>query len=308
MTFSLSTTLVGGLGNRLFQLCALTYFTSILRVEEVEVRVGRHELLSLQNKLDLSSLLGFKLTSDIEDSPRIQLKEVPCRNGERSNSVTIQRLRSTLTHRLMLREDPSPGQSTLTFNHSSGRTQVVLSGFAQCRRLVSASQLIGFPKNLPSLEERSKQFDELASFIRNAGFTLAVHVRGGDYRKSFNKRRIGLLPREYFSNAIELASEMQQIDQVVVFTDDVDYANYTVPNTRLPTRLIGDQETSAAEALSLMSLCNGLVISNSTLSWWAAEWAVSGTSVYAPSPWYRGLTVDLLQDSWTPLPSYFGKE
>lgn len=305
MTYSLSTTLVGGLGNRLFQLSALRYFASTLRVEQVNVRVGEDELPSLQGRSGLISPLGFSLSSLFDDNLHVELKEATHQKRERHTMFPIQRIRDTLARRLTLADEPSPSEAQLVFNRSTDINQIILSGFAQSRHLVSASNLIGFPTALPTIENRTERFDELASIIRTAGFSLAVHVRGGDYRKPFNKRRLGLLPPKYFAHAMEVASEMHDIDQVFIFTDDVDYATYTVPKTHLATRIISNMETSAAQALSLMSACNSIVLSNSTLSWWAAKWASSGTSVYAPSPWYRGLTVDLLEDSWTHLQSYF---
>jgi hypothetical protein len=64
------------------------------------------------------------------------------------------------------------------------------------------------------------------------------------------------------------------------------------------------RESTAAEALYLMSLGSGSVISNSTFSWWSAKLG-NGGPIVAPQSWFKTLPepLHLIPPDWLRIPS-----
>ncbi len=125
------------------------------------------------------------------------------------------------------------------------------------------------------LKVESDHFLKLSEATR-AERILGVHLRLGDFLQ--NSNTIGCLSDIYFIDAIEQAFESNKYDQVWVFTDSVDIALERVKNWphRNRTKIIGNMyETNACEELLLLSMCAGIVCSNSTFSYWGAKFASS---------------------------------
>lgn len=117
---------------------------------------------------------------------------------------------------------------------------------------------------------------------------LIVHVRLGDY---VHIPSMDLLGKEYYREAIELMWDPSRFKKIWIFSDSqINMANF------LPSKLVNlcdsidDENFTALDLLEVMSLGNGYVISNSTLSWWAAVLSPLGHSnVAAPHPWFSKL-------------------
>jgi hypothetical protein len=132
---------------------------------------------------------------------------------------------------------------------------------------------------------------------------IALHVRRGDY--SSNKS-FGILGPNYYSGALRHVQRIVGERPIWIFTDD------TVGVTRdfpYAARIIGP-ELNAAEAMNLLSQAAGLVIANSSLSWWAAWLSGPTCPIVAPASWFARARVDidaLLPPQWTRLdPSFMG--
>jgi hypothetical protein len=114
---------------------------------------------------------------------------------------------------------------------------------------------------------------------------LIVHVRLGDY---VHIPSMDLLGKEYYREAIELIWDPGRFKKIWIFSDSqINKADF------LPSKLVNlcdsidDKNFTALDLLEIMSLGNGYVISNSTLSWWAAVLSPLGHSnVAAPHPWF----------------------
>jgi hypothetical protein len=157
--------------------------------------------------------------------------------------------------------------------------------------------------------------DELASRLRRAFARLpdaaapaavpavAVHMRLGDYATDpLATRMMGLTHAGYFRDAIPRVRAVVGDLPIRVFTDSPELCRTTYLDG-----LPGAIEMSSAEgpwdALREMSACAAIVMSNSTLSWWAAFVATvierRPIPVVMPQPWFAEPTPadDLL---WLP--------
>ena len=149
-----------------------------------------------------------------------------------------------------------------------------------------------------------------ADRLREQGFvaratheaTIGLHIRLGDYFHDPRTRaHHGLLSPGYFASAVKLL-EPPPSAEIVVFTDDVEVFDREYSQVlELPWR--HSSSVTGREALLEMSGLESLVISNSSLSWWAA-WAPSAAhakSVVYPRPWLAQATAF---DTRIPMPDW----
>lgn len=117
---------------------------------------------------------------------------------------------------------------------------------------------------------------------------VAIHVRRGDYVK--NHFYVDLSKTDYYERAIaEFPGE-----KFLVFSDDIDFCkNY----------FIGDEyefnDDNEVEAMNKMASCKGVIMANSSFSFWGAY--LSNGKVVAPSKelWYSdGIERTKCPDSW----------
>ena len=120
---------------------------------------------------------------------------------------------------------------------------------------------------------------------------VGVHLRFGDYESSLKTREYhGLTANSYFDEAIGyLKLKMTHIEKIIFVTDDLDRARNTV-NELLSCRDSTPIEVISSkpvEDMTTLSSCSGIVLSNSSFSWWAGYLGSSlrRSSVVAPTPW-----------------------
>jgi len=111
--------------------------------------------------------------------------------------------------------------------------------------------------------------------------TVALHVL-----------RLGTLEPEYYSHALDALGSGVGSVRLYVFTDDADWC---VTNLRLNEDDVVVGATRAAE-MHLMTLCDHLVLADSSFSWWGAWLNPSPAKiVVAPRPWLEDSPADWVQ-------------
>jgi hypothetical protein len=132
---------------------------------------------------------------------------------------------------------------------------------------------------------------------------LLVHIRLGDYK---NEPRFGLISPSYYLSAIREQMRDGTYKKIWVFSDEIsEFERYIPPEFLSLVRLIPNVGANTASLLEVMRLCKGYVIANSTLSWWAAFLAYNQESkVYYPKPWFAALPepLDLFPAEWISRP------
>lgn len=116
-----------------------------------------------------------------------------------------------------------------------------------------------------------------------------LHIRRGDYLSASASKVHGLAGLGFFQRAVKRIRETEPEAQFKVFTDSPE---------QIPTELLADWdaliEENQAQATPLESLLelasgSGIVMSNSSFSWWAA-WLISQrdakAQIIAPRPWF----------------------
>jgi hypothetical protein len=129
---------------------------------------------------------------------------------------------------------------------------------------------------------------------------IVVHVRRGDYAQLSTS--VGILGVDYYFNGIKALSNSNLHKQVWIFSDD-DKSSFSLA-TQLEELGLKDFrigfELTDSETLKLLSLGSGIVIANSTFSWWAAFLGNYENNVVAPQEWYKGLPdpKELIPKEW----------
>lgn len=164
------------------------------------------------------------------------------------------------------------------------------------RELVSSFKLKSTSEEYDDYEKKAKQ-------IR----PIMVHIRRGDYLKLSNS--VGILGVEYYFNAIKFLLELNPSSEVWIFSDDL------VESSQMKSQLKfmgiagvkNGFSLSDSETLMLMSLGAGIVIANSTFSWWAAYLGNYSNEVVAPLKWYKSLPdpAELIPKNWNRIESHW---
>lgn len=136
----------------------------------------------------------------------------------------------------------------------------------------------------------------------------SIHVRRGDYLLYPTKHPVVTV--EYLRSSVRLIRDNKGIKKFMFFSDDIKWCMSCGLNIEFPDcefqYSVGKSET---EDLIEMSCCEHNIISNSTMSWWAAELNQNpGKVVVVPQKenWFgpdNKLSVkDLYRESWIEIP------
>jgi len=108
-----------------------------------------------------------------------------------------------------------------------------------------------------------------------------VHLRRSDKASVQMEGRPTQIPDQFYLSAIEKLRRRHSDIFFIVLGDDPDYAErlFRDVNPKYISRL------SVQGDLALMSMCEGGVLSNSTLAWWGAFYSPSGIGYIAPKYW-----------------------
>lgn len=126
---------------------------------------------------------------------------------------------------------------------------------------------------MPRLQPK---FQNIASHFSNH---VGIHVRRGDYL-TLSDSYVNL-PATYFHQALTL---IPAIDKVVVCSDDIEWCK---ANLQIPYNVEFSQSSSELEDFATLAGCKAMVMSNSTFSWWTAQFG-SKSHVVVPWPWFKG--------------------
>lgn len=173
----------------------------------------------------------------------------------------------------------------------------ILVGFWQCEKYfegVSGTIRSEFRLKSEASGENARWLDEIMRVD-----AACVHVRRGE-NVTVSAKMFGTPSISYYSNAMEQIRKKVRDPRFFVFSDDKDWVreNFVGSDTVV---VDANGPEAADEELRLMSACRHHIISNSSLSWWAA-WLGEHESqiVIAPEPWFvtGRPTPDLLPDRW----------
>ena len=146
----------------------------------------------------------------------------------------------------------------------------------------------------------SEWFKATSCEIDQAGSTVGIHLRRGDY--AAYKSTLGMLADEYFIQVLSTIALHEKVDKVFIFSDSLDAAellNQKISSFNCEV-VVPPESVSPAESLLLISHCTFKIISNSTFSWWSGYLSKNPSTIFAPIPWYLNHVEPeaLVPDEW----------
>jgi hypothetical protein len=183
---------------------------------------------------------------------------------------------------------------------AGGNRPSVLSGYFQHPKYAE-SILREVVEVIESTSKPRKQ-----TYCNCSGEHIAMHIRRGDYLSvPRNKRNFGVLANEYFVSSIGRFSENTHF---VAFSDsdiESELLEAIPPTTHLT---FAESDLKSWDLLQRMSSMDGIVMSNSSLSWWAARIGMEmrqGFRVVCPNIWFKEIPAsqNLILEQWEQLES-----
>ena len=291
--------LKGGLGNQLFQYSMGLYLSKFFNKRVLYLDQGlMQEPLSKElqklpnspNEFDFKTKRNYMLGDLIDSNSKSNLT--------RAQFILIRWL-SFLFPALFVIEYTPPDLTEFRITESTK----ILVGYFQRHDYVCAMKT-----ELLSAFKKSTLFAGLIPSVSNSD--IAVHVRYGDYSRSpHTKHHHGLTAIEYYVQAVQiLLNSSEKFQKIVIYSDESQRAfkEFVKEFGGCDIPIVTSGVSNEYDDLRGISHSKGIVISNSTFSWWAA-WIGHhsiGSHVVAPKPWLAKPSVfdkNLIPDGWTVL-------
>lgn len=136
------------------------------------------------------------------------------------------------------------------------------------------------------------------------GDAIGIHIRLGDNLW----QKPGLLQhyKDYYLAAVRKAGTLHgKGPKFAVFSDQEDLASTIMMEIECDWTIVQTSPSNPIEALRLMSACNGLVASSSTLAWWAGFLQQDWSRVYVKHPWVHANESSFIPEQWNRISGNF---
>lgn len=273
--------LAGGIGNQLFQYYAGYVIASQsgreLILDDFRTREGSHYINRVNSKMPISGmrgLIGFneRYLSNTPFNRILARNKIATKlpvykrriavidfssDGERGTNLTAQDIDISYRHEKTLR----------------------VRGDLQSKQIVNTAFQLGANSTL-SVRELSNVAIHYVDLVKTLK-PIGIHLRLFDLGVKFAKLPLGL---SYYQESINSIKSKFPDSPIWLFTDDIELAKTLLPpNFFKEISLIVDPcAISDVETLLIMSMCEGLVLTNSTFSFWAGVFSKSKLVITPP--------------------------
>lgn len=304
--------LIGGLGNQLFQLAfALTKsperepnlvsgLSHVRRSGDGQPEIFSFTVGEIASHFEIKSDIWAERIHNTLVRLSVEKKIRPAAKVLLSiGVVALSRLVSKRLHVERIRICVSRGIDYIDPNQNPKNTLHI--GYFQSSKYLGNREVLEKMKSIKAIS-KSVALEEL-QLLSQIEKPLIVHVRLGDYKQETN---IGMLDESYYKRALMLAWNELKFEKIWVFSDEIELAKTFIPvEYHEFVRWIQDVDNSPALTFEAMRLGHAYVIANSTFSWWAAALSRNNApDIYCPKPWYAGVNSpeEIIPDSWHTIP------
>lgn len=266
--------LFGGLGNQLFQFSMGLYLTKYF------------DRVACWTDLIFKSHWTNKISSLVDCNSKT--------NFTRFDFIMVKFL-SLLYPTLIIHENGSSDIPVFRIKKSSR----LVVGYFQRYEYVDAVK-----SELLTALKKSEQFSALVPTASND--EIAVHIRRGDYAQESVKQVLGLTEMSYYAQGVRLLlKSTESYKKIVIYSDESQQAllEFVKEYGKSDIPIVASSFSNEYDDLGAMARSKGIVMSNSTFSWWAAwiGFNTVGSLVVAPRPWLATPSAadkNLVIDKW----------
>lgn len=134
---------------------------------------------------------------------------------------------------------------------------------------------------------------------------ITIHVRLGDYRTNLIANKFhGTLPVNYYIRSLEKLLDLTNIRTIQIVSDEVSIAKEYFKKFEKTLQILHDPSNDHFKDLNLLANSKGVIMSNSSFSWWGAYFAHqnNGASIIVPDRWFLSDEVEqptyLIKPNW----------
>lgn len=284
--------LIGGVGNQLFQYSA---GMSLAHFHQVQLKL---DITGFDNyRLHDYCLDNFKITAKIATN-----EDLRCYVNNYSLFEKF-RLFGRITKPFLTKKNYLKEKSfTFDPNFFSFPSSSYLEGYWQSEKYFLPIEGV-LRKEFVLKTPIAKENSNFLSSIRSSN-SVAVHVRRGDYFSNAATKKIhGVLPINYYTEAVNYLNSAKKNLIFYIFSDDIEWCEKNLSlNANVVYVKTSKINGNFSDDFRLMSLCKHNIIANSTFSWWAA-WLNSNSDkiIVAPKLWFRSKersSRDIIPSNW----------
>ncbi len=275
----------GGIGNQLFQFYA-GYLAAIksgreLFLDDFRVKDGVYYLNRIESKMPIYGLRGLN-GFELNFVKHTLINKALSRNKIATNLPFFRKNIAVIDFSPRGETGAKLNPNCLDFS-DSGIAQIRIRGNLQSLDIVQEAISLGAPCTL-SIREISDQANEILK-LSAKNRPIGIHLRLKDYLGESQGMWLG---SSYYEKAITYLNALIPNSPLWLFTDDIDLAMELLPESikNQLTFVLDPVGFSDVETLLIMSSCTGLIIANSTFSFWAAYFQETQI-VVAPCPWFK---------------------
>lgn len=262
----------GGLGNKLFQICFAHFLNKSFPERSVQVTNYYSDTSALHSQFNLSEIFSHCSHVTYRDKyyrgpfPKVWsgfYRKNPFNFGRKILDYEDQPCKSDLSLENLCKFHDFFGY----FQNKEYFNVVKLE-------MIDDLRIILKKINLPSMLEQKN--------------LEVIHIRRGDTLNEDNRKRIGVLDKEYYNRILKGNSNVNRI----ILTNDREEASKISYDWKID-EIYDSEKLDVFQTLKVMSNANHLIAANSTLSWWGGVIAKeNGGIVTIPKPFYRDQELD----------------
>ncbi len=270
--------LLGGLGNQMFQ-----YSIGLANSIEYNQRLFIDDSPLKKNHFHVNQITPRKLELNL--FPEIKIRRLPAILDIITNNAS--HIFSKLARRAGLLKSIRQNENEFVkIEKIKPYGLNIVEGYFQSPKYFEEySERIRISFSFPELDRRNTM---TKSAIVNSN-SVSIHVRRGDYTTNYDTLMYhGILPIDYYRNAIKYLKQKQNDLNYFIFTDDISWVK---ENFRLEEEALvfveGNTGSDSWKDMALMTFAKHHIIANSSFSWWGAWLSQSSGTKIAPVNWFN---------------------
>lgn len=291
--------LQGGLGNQLFQLAALLYFSEAGK-KVLIINSGDTENYQKYS----NGLFNYILPTDIEisvvKSNYLQTKTLNIltristwnnwkinKRARKFGRIILRRIRIsffTKQHQLIISQGVGFTLEESRSTDTSAAISNLYIGYFQSYKWLEKENVKNSMRKL-ELKIKNKNVEDFRIMALDEK-PLIMHIRMGDYLHDPRFK----IEEDYYNRALKYAlANFEYVNNLWIFTNDLKNAsNYFDIPLNLNIRWISSEDYSTSLSFEILRFGKNYIISNSTYSYWGALLSIStNVRVIAPKRWFN---------------------